>query len=72
MNFKLFEARRKAGLTQNQLGEKAGLSGAIISHIELGKAEGNRKTRALIAHALRMPVSQLFENEGEDEKHENE
>lgn len=65
MNFKLFEARRKAGLTQNQLGEKAGVSGAIISHIELGKAEGNRKTQELIARALKIPKDTLFPKDDE-------
>ena len=51
--------RKKAGLTQEQLAEKAGLPQSHISRIENGKHSPSNKTQQKIAEAYGVPVSEF-------------
>lgn len=58
---KLRELREKAGLTQEELAEKSGVSRAIISFIETGKERQlNSGTMKRIAEALELTVPEIF------------
>lgn len=57
----LKRARRKRGLSQEELGLAAGLDGAVISRIEAGQREPRVKNIARIAAALGVPVGRLFD-----------
>lgn len=54
------ELRRKRGMTQEQLAEKAGLHRAYFWDIENGR-NISIKTAYKIAHALDVKLSQLFD-----------
>jgi len=54
------ELRKKKGLTQEQLAEKAGLHRAYFWDIENGR-NISIKTAYKIAHALRVKLSELFD-----------
>lgn len=54
------ELRRKRGMTQEQLAEKAGLHRAYFWDIENGR-NISVKTAYKIAHALGVKLSELFE-----------
>jgi transcriptional regulator with XRE-family HTH domain len=56
---KLRAAREGAGLTTEQLGEKAGISGAAITMIETGKRTGRLSTLKAIAKALNFDFGKL-------------
>lgn len=51
--------RKAAGLTQQDLAEKAGLSTQIICKIERGRSLPNVSTLVLLADALDIYVSEL-------------
>lgn len=53
-------ARRRADLTQRQLGERLGVSHVAIGDIERGKTKPNLDHLAAIAEALDVPLSQLL------------
>ena len=58
---KIRAARRDAGMTLQTLAEKAGMSIASLSRIELGKVDGPRlNTLMSIAFALGVPVSEII------------
>lgn len=52
-------ARRRAHLSQRQLGERLGVSHAAVSDIETGKTRPNLDVLAVIAEALGVPLSQI-------------
>ena len=51
--------REHRGLTQEDLGEKVGLSGSYLSQIESGKREGTVRVYAALARALGVDVDDL-------------
>ena len=63
MLFKIKEAREKAGMSQDELSKKSGVSRTIISGLETG-AINVTTTRTLkkIAEALGIKVSDIFLN----------
>lgn len=56
---RLRELRRRMGLTQAQLAEKAGIQQTTISNAEIGVRDPNRSTLVLISQGLGIPFSQL-------------
>lgn len=56
---KIKQARKKSGLTQKELGEKLGVSAAMIAQYENNKRNPKWKTLKKIADALNMPVIDL-------------
>ena len=52
--------RKDKGMTLAQLAETAGLSPAIVSQIERGKANPSFTTLAQLAHGLEIPVGRFF------------
>ncbi|MBN1253796.1 MAG: helix-turn-helix transcriptional regulator [Deltaproteobacteria bacterium] len=55
----LREARSEAGLTQNELAKKAGVTDATISALENGKSAARNNTRRRIEKALGVHVNWL-------------
>lgn len=53
-------ARKNAGLTQKQLGEKCGIAEPTIRRYELGKLNPKYETLQKIASALEIPLSQIL------------
>lgn len=51
--------RKKRGLTQKQLGDLCGLSGAAVCEYERGKTLPKRHVIEKFAQALRIPVSEI-------------
>ena len=63
MEYKIKECREKAGLSQEQLSEKSGVSRAIISGLESGSITvTTTKTLSKLAEALGLKVSDIFLN----------
>lgn len=56
------EERKKAGLTQGELGERLGVSGASIGQYETGIRKPKIETLNRIAKALCIPISRLSED----------
>lgn len=54
------EARQRAGLTQVELAQRAGLAQPAISLIELGQANPTVQTLQQIADALGCPLADLL------------
>lgn len=61
---RLLFAREKRGLSQEQLGEKAGVSQVTINHIETGRNASSKKL-VDIARALKVPAEWLATGEGQ-------
>jgi len=61
---RLLFAREKRGLSQDQLGEKAGVSQVTINHIEKGRNASSKKL-VDIARALKVPAEWLASGEGQ-------
>ncbi len=59
--------RIKAGLTQEELALKSGLSQGYVNQLESGKRKFTQKSLELIADALNIPMIELF-REGETQK----
>lgn len=57
---KLKEARQKAGLTQEELADKSGLSITMIQSIEGGRRNGSVGTAVKLASALNISMDSLF------------
>ncbi|NCO68316.1 MAG: helix-turn-helix domain-containing protein [Nitrospirae bacterium] len=55
--------REKAGLTQEELALKSGLSEGYINQLESGKRKFTQKSLELIAEALSIPMVELFSEE---------
>lgn len=60
MGERIRKLRKKAGLSQEQLGEKANLDLTSISEIESGLRNPSTKTLHKIALALKVPLKELF------------
>lgn len=61
MVFKVRELREKAGLSQEELSEKSGVSRTIISGLESGKIKNSTViTLKKIADALGVQIADLF------------
>lgn len=56
-------ARKKAGLTQKELGEQCGIAEPTIRRYELGKLNPKIETLKKIAEPLGIPVYQLYGDE---------
>jgi transcriptional regulator with XRE-family HTH domain len=56
--------RLKAGLTQEELALKSGLSQGYVNQLESGKRRFTQKSLELIADALSIPMGELFREEG--------
>ncbi len=57
-------ARLRAGLTQVEIAERAGLSTPFISFLESGSKKGSVDTYDRLARAIGIPVADLFREEG--------
>lgn len=66
----LIIARKNAGLTQQQLSEKVGISRAFLTNIELGKYTPSLKVASEIAIFLEKDISELFIEHNVHKKHE--
>ena len=53
--------RNKRNLTQRELADKVGISGAAIAQYETGKAKPRIETLFRLAQALDVEVSELFD-----------
>ncbi|CZR10849.1 helix-turn-helix transcriptional regulator [Trichococcus collinsii] len=63
MLFKIKEAREKAGMSQDELSKKSGVSRTIISGLETGTINvTTTRTLKKIAEALGIKVSDIFLN----------
>ena len=61
MEFKIKERREEAGISQEELSKKSGVSRTIISGLESGTiTTTTTKTLAKIAEALGLKVSDIF------------
>ncbi len=56
---RVITARKAAGLSQQELAERAGLSQRLVSHIETGAREGSLNSYTQLAKALGCAVSYL-------------
>lgn len=63
--------RKKLGLTQEELAEKAGITGNFLGHIERGTKKASLETVRKLADALEMPVDRLFSEVEYKEKGED-
>ena len=55
-------ARKKAGLTQRELGEKLGVSQSAVGQFEMDRPNPKLETLEKIASALKTPISELLDN----------
>ena len=62
---RLQHLRQRAGITQEQLADKTGVTVESISNIERGIFGPKFETLEKIAGVLKVPVKKLFEFEGE-------
>lgn len=63
MGYKIREFREKAGMSQEELAEKSGISRVTISKLETGGSTTTTKTLCSIAAALGVPVNKIFFDE---------
>jgi transcriptional regulator with XRE-family HTH domain len=61
--FDMRARRKELGLTLEELGAKAGLSGSVVRQLEVGAFKGTFLTRHKIADALGIPVRFLMSEE---------
>lgn len=61
--------RLKAGLTQEELALRSGLSQGYINQIESGKRRFTQKSLELISGTLSVPMIELFRDEEEEPPH---
>lgn len=59
--------RQKAGLTQEELGERVGRTAETISNIERGRTLPTLQTLGLVAEVLETPIRDFFEIPGTEE-----
>lgn len=55
------ELRKRAGLSQDQLGEQVGIEAKYLSRIEVGKRQPSLETLENIADSLKVEMKELFE-----------
>lgn len=64
MGYKIREVRESRGMTQEELSQVSGVSRVTISGLENGTTRATTtKTLVAIAHALKVPVDQIFFSE---------
>lgn len=68
MKNKVRELREKYGLTQAQLGEKAGVSRQAINAIETGKYDPSIWLAYDLAKFFNMSIEDIFDFEGSERK----
>jgi len=61
---RLREARRKRGLTLEELSERCGLSAGFLSQVERGRSTLSIVSLSAICHALDLPIASLFSASG--------
>ncbi|MDF2235394.1 helix-turn-helix transcriptional regulator [Albimonas sp. CAU 1670] len=61
MKLRVRDIRRAAGITQEELAAAAGITQSMVSHIERGRDRPGLETLELMAKALNVSVSDLFE-----------
>ena len=57
------QVRRRAGLTQAELGERAGITPDYVGRIERGRGAATLETLGRIASALDVPLRELLDRE---------
>lgn len=57
------ELREAAGLSQEKLAAKAGLTHATVSDVENGKRNATLKTATKLAEALGVPLASILDEE---------
>ena len=60
---KIFELRKKCGLSQEQLGEKINVTRQTISNWELGETSPNPEQLKLISKELNVSIDELLNND---------
>ncbi|MFB3922736.1 MAG: helix-turn-helix domain-containing protein [Terriglobia bacterium] len=60
INSRIIQARNQKGISQEELGRRAGLAGSYISRIENRKIDPRPTTLRKIADALGIPLAELF------------
>ena len=60
---KIFELRKKCGLSQEQLGEKINVTRQTISNWELGETLPNPEQLKLISKELNISIDELLDND---------
>jgi len=55
--------RLNAGITQEELALRSGLSQGYINHLEMGKRKYTQKSLELIADALSIPIIEFFKED---------
>jgi transcriptional regulator with XRE-family HTH domain len=58
---RIIQIRNQKGFSQRQLSERSGIASSYLSRIENRRLEPRPKTLRKIADALRVPLSELFE-----------
>ncbi len=62
IGLKVAELREQAGISQNELGRRAGVTGRIVSYIELGvRPNPTLSTILALARGLGVPPSELIQ-----------
>ncbi|MBQ3020699.1 MAG: helix-turn-helix transcriptional regulator [Bacilli bacterium] len=59
---KIFELRKKCGLSQEQLGEKINVTRQTISNWELGETSPNPEQLKLLSKELNISIDELLDN----------
>ena len=60
---KIFELRKKCGLSQEQLGEKTNVTRQTISNWELNETVPNPEQLKLLSKALKVSIDELVDND---------
>lgn len=60
---KIYELRKKSGLSQEQLGEKINVTRQTISNWELGETSPNPEQLKLISECLKVSIDELLDND---------
>ena len=60
--------RKAKGMTQSEMSQKTGLDQAYISRLENGTAEGSPSQILSIAHAIGVPVAQIYDEQDDTAK----
>lgn len=63
----ILKERKKCGLSQEQLGEKVGVTRQTISNWELGETAPNPEQLKLLSKALNISIDKLLDNEVSEE-----
>lgn len=68
----IVKLRERAGMSQADLIRCSGVSKSVVNKIELGRGEGNFETRELLAKTLGVSVSDLYKQDLDSDKPDNE